>query len=75
MTPIYTPQSMFYAEVTNEMRQGKGGGLATEQEEIEVVHISVDQARELLWDEARLKSSGLCFAITWFLANHGLKLK
>ena len=65
---------MFYAEVTNEMREGAGGGLVTEQEEIEVVHLSPGGARELLWDQSRLKSNGLCFALIWFLSTHGFQL-
>ena len=65
---------MFYAEVTDEMREGVGGGLITEQEEIEVLHLSLEGARELLWDEGRLKSCGLCLAITWFLATREMKL-
>ena len=65
---------MFYAEVTNEMREGTGGGLASEQEEIEVLHLSPEAARDLLWDQSRLKSSGLCLAITWFLSTHDYKL-
>ena len=65
---------MFYAEVTDEMRQGAGGGLLSAQEEIEVLHLSLEEARELLWDEKRLKTCGLCLAITWFLATHDMKL-
>ena len=65
---------MFYAEVTDEMRQGVGGGLLSEQEEIEVLHLSLEESRGLLRDEKRLKSCGLCLAITWFLTTHDMKL-
>ena len=56
------------------MRAGAGGGLASEQEEIEILHLSPEAARELLWDQTRLKSSGLCLAITWFLSTHSFRL-
>ncbi|KAI6659250.1 Uridine diphosphate glucose pyrophosphatase-like isoform X1 [Oopsacas minuta] len=69
-----TKHTMFYAEVTNEMRVGTGGGLTTEQEEIEVLHLSLGAARHLLWDETRFKSCGLCLAITWFLTTQDMKL-
>nr|KAG5714435.1 hypothetical protein BaRGS_006881 [Batillaria attramentaria] len=44
-------QTLFYAEVTDAMRVGKGGGLPEEGELIDVVETSVDRGREIILDE------------------------
>ena len=57
---------MFYAEVTDEMKVGPGGGLVDEGELIEVVEYSIDDARKLLTDESINKVHSFLFALYWF---------
>lgn len=60
---------MYYAEVTDSMRVGKGGGLASEGEFIEVVEKSVNEARQLLFNENVNREPGLLFALQWFFCQ------
>ena len=60
-------QRIFFAEVDDSMRTGEGGGLASDGEAIEVIALPVDRASEFVCDPAVPKSSGLMFAVEWFL--------
>uniref|UniRef100_A0A915KV25 Uridine diphosphate glucose pyrophosphatase NUDT14 n=1 Tax=Romanomermis culicivorax TaxID=13658 RepID=A0A915KV25_ROMCU len=64
-----TEQTMFYAEVNDEMRTGNGCGNEHEGEMIEVVYYPVSECRKMIFDETVVKSTGLMFAILWFLAD------
>lgn len=59
-------QTLFYAEVTDDMKVGPGGGLAQEGELIEVVELPLAQGRILMMDESKTKPVGLMFALMWF---------
>lgn len=61
-----TLQSMFYCEVTDEMRVSGGGGNLFEGERIEVVHLPLSEAMEMMFDTSKPKSTGLCFSFIWF---------
>lgn len=60
-------QTLFYAEVTDEMKVASGGGNAHEGEQIELQYLPVDQARDFLFDESKPKPPGLLFAFMWWL--------
>ena len=60
-------QTLFYAEVDEKV--GKGGGI--EDEEIEVVYLPINEAREFMFDESRAKTPGLLFAFCWWFEHHG----
>ena len=62
-----TLQTMFYAEVSDTMQVGSGGGNPHEGERIELYYLPVDQARDFLFDESKPKPSGLLFAFMWWL--------
>ena len=59
-------QTMFYCEVEDSMLVGGGGGNAHEGEMIEVLHVPVKEAMEMLFNEDYPKSTGFCFALLWF---------
>ena len=59
-------QTLFYAEVTDEMQVGDGGGNTHEGEIIELQYLPVDEVREFLFDESKHKPSGLLFAFMWW---------
>ena len=60
-------QTLYYAEVTPEMRIGEGGGI--EDESIEVVHLPLADAKAFIYDESIVKTPGLMFAFLWFFEN------
>ena len=58
-------QTLYYAEVTESMRVGPGGGIEGE-EQIEVVEYSVAEARRLMTDESVARTPGLLYALCWW---------
>ncbi|CAG5136439.1 unnamed protein product [Candidula unifasciata] len=61
--------NLYYAEVTDAMRVSKGGGLASEGELIEVVEMTVTEARQLIFDEDVNREASSMFALLWFFQN------
>lgn len=57
-------QTLYYAELTEEMKVSEGGGI--EDEEIEVVMLPLEESRAFLYDESIAKSPGLMFAFMWW---------
>ncbi|XP_074662307.1 uridine diphosphate glucose pyrophosphatase NUDT14-like [Tubulanus polymorphus] len=62
-------QTLYYAEVTDDMKVSLGGGLDEEGEMIEVLHIPLKDSRKLLTDDTIPKSIGLLYGIMWFYEN------
>ena len=58
-------QTIFYTEVDESMRVGSGGGVDSEL--IEVIEIPIDEVREFIYNEDIAKTTGLLFAILWWL--------
>jgi len=58
-------QTIFYVEVVNSQRTGSGGGLASEGESIEVLHLSEEETKKMLDDDAVDKPLGLIYALQW----------
>ncbi|GFO35366.1 GDP-mannose-4,6-dehydratase nudk [Plakobranchus ocellatus] len=58
--------TLYYAEVTDAMRESAGGGLAQEGELIEVVELSIKEARNLIYDETQNREPCLLVALQWF---------
>ena len=59
-------QHLYYCEVTDSMLVSEGGGNDHEGEMIEVVYIPVEEGMKMVFDSEKPKSTGLCFAMTWF---------
>lgn len=57
-------QSLFYAQIDQNMRENEGGGIDSEQ--IELVYVPLDEARAFMFDESKSKTPGLLFAFIWF---------
>lgn len=62
-------QTLFYAEVTDEMLISGGGGSAAEGEMIEVVYIPVEELQTFAFDETKRKTPSLILAVFWFIQN------
>ncbi len=57
-------QMMYYAEVDESMRVSDGGGVDDEQ--IEVISLSINKAKAFIYDESVAKTPGLMFAFMWW---------
>ena len=62
-------QTMFYVEVTDDMKVSAGGGLVEEGELIHVLEVPLSESRKLLEDDSIPKPAGFLFAIMWFYEN------
>jgi UDP-sugar diphosphatase len=58
-------QTLYFVEVDESMKVSEGGGV--DHEQIEVVYLPVDQAKDLIYDESIAKTPGLMFAFMWWL--------
>ncbi|KAL4710240.1 hypothetical protein ACJJTC_005413 [Scirpophaga incertulas] len=67
-------QTLFYCEVSDDMKTEQGGGV--DDEIIEVVEMSIPQIEEMLKSEGPLASPPSClFALMWFLQNKADKFR
>ncbi len=60
-------QTLYYAACDESMRVSQGGGLA--EEEIEVIYIPYEKAKEFMFDESYQKTPGMMMAFYWFFDN------
>ncbi|KAL0485932.1 uridine diphosphate glucose pyrophosphatase, partial [Acrasis kona] len=58
-------QSLYYAEVEEDMKVNEGGGV--DNELIELYFLPLSQVNDFLFDETKPKPSGLIAAFFWFL--------
>lgn len=70
-----TYQTLFYAEVTDEMLVSRGGGSAAEGEMIEVVYMPVEELQTFAFDETKYKTPSVVLAVLWFIQNKLPNLK
>jgi UDP-sugar diphosphatase len=59
-----TSQTIFYAQVDESMRVGKGGGI--DDEMIEVIELPISEAKTFMFDESQVKTTGLMFSFMWW---------
>ena len=59
-------QTLYYCEVTDDMLESVGGGVVSEGERIEVVYLPLEESLDLVFNQEKLRSTGLMFAIMWF---------
>ena len=62
-------QYLFCCEVTAAMKTGAGGGLESENEDIEVFYLNFSDTEVFIKDSSKIKSTGLCFALNWYLSE------
>jgi UDP-sugar diphosphatase len=61
-------QMLYYVEVDESMKVSEGGGVDDEQ--IEVVTLSLSNAKALIYDESIAKTPGLMFAFMWWFDKY-----
>jgi UDP-sugar diphosphatase len=57
-------QTLYYAEVNENMRVSEGGGV--DGELIEVIELHIEEADDFIYDETVVKTPGLMFAFLWW---------
>lgn len=60
------PQTIFYAEVTDEMKVSSGGGNSEEGELIDVVEMSIAEVETFLSQKSVPSPGGFLFGLQWF---------
>ncbi|MDA7816979.1 NUDIX domain-containing protein [Sulfurimonas sp.] len=60
-----THQTMYFASCDDSMKVSDGGGL--NDEDIEVIYISLEDAKEFMFNESYQKTTGVMMMIYWFL--------
>jgi len=58
-------QTLYYAEVDDNIQVSEGGGIDDEQ--IEVIYLPVKEVKSFIYDENIAKTPGLMFAFMWWL--------
>lgn len=61
--------TMYYVEVTDDMKIHPGGGDESEGELIEVVEMTIPEAKAYISSEEVLSPPAFLYGVTWFLAN------
>jgi len=59
-----TQQTFYYTTCDDSMQVSEGGGLS--EEEIEVIYIPIEEAKQFMFDEKYQKTTGLMMSIYWF---------
>ncbi|KAF4519192.1 hypothetical protein B566_EDAN013485 [Ephemera danica] len=67
-------QTVFYAEVTDDMKTSKGGGNEEEGELIEVVELPLTQAKAYITQKDVCSPGGFLFALHWFFNHKNITL-
>lgn len=61
-------QHLYYASIDESMKLHDGGGI--NDEHIELEYLSLEKAKEFLYDESKAKTPGLMFAFYWFFEKY-----
>ena len=62
-----TQQTFYYASCNESMKITDGGGLI--EEDIEVIYLHIDDAKEFMFDDSYQKTPGMLMAFYWFFDN------
>ena len=68
-----TIQTLFFAQVTDEMKVNEGGGNRLEGEKIELYYLPRDKVLEFLHDESLPKPPSLMAAFYWYMSTQHAK--
>ncbi|MFK2823996.1 NUDIX hydrolase [Arcobacter sp. YIC-80] len=63
-------QHLYFSKINNSMFMHKGGGINDEQ--IELMYLSLDKIDEFIFDETKAKTPGLMFSFYWFIKNKNI---
>ena len=68
-------QTLYYAEVSEDLRVNSGGGNAEEGEEIELVEMSIQEVEDYLSQPSVSSPGSFLFALQWFLSKKAQQYK
>ncbi|PAF44297.1 NUDIX domain-containing protein [Helicobacter sp. 11S02596-1] len=60
-------QTIFFTTITEKNKRTQGGGI--DEECIDVLFLPAQKAKDFIEDDSLAKTSGLCYAIRWYLDN------
>ena len=60
-------QTLYYAEIEESMKVGEGGGI--DGEDIELLFVSIKEAKRFIFDDTIARTPGLMFAVTWWFCD------
>ena len=58
-------QTLFFAEVDEKMQVNDGGGI--DDEDIEVIYLPINKAKDFIFDQSIAKTPGLMFSFIWYI--------
>ena len=61
-------QTIYTAIIDDSMKISEGGGV--DDEDIEVVYVPSEEVEQFIFDESKIKTTGLLFGFQYFLANY-----
>ena len=64
-------QTLFYCKVEESQKVSEGGGI--DDEDIEVVYLPLDKAKEFMFDTFIAKTPGLMFGFSWFFMEKSIE--
>ncbi|XP_003740107.1 uridine diphosphate glucose pyrophosphatase [Galendromus occidentalis] len=62
-------QTLYYADVKDEDKVSTGGGNESEGEMIQVIELSTDEARNVIFDESVMRTPSMLFGLQWWFAH------
>jgi len=65
-------QHLYFATIDESMKIHNGGGIHDEQ--IELLFLPINQAKEFVYDESKAKTPGLMFSFYWFFEKYQDKI-
>jgi len=60
-------QTLFYAKVDEKNKVSEGGGI--DEEDIEVIYLPTNKAKEFMYNESKTKTPGLLFSFEWWFSK------
>lgn len=64
-----THHTVYYVEVTDDMKVSPGGGNVDEDEYIEVIEMNLSEASSLIYDETVQRPYSLILGLIWFFQH------
>ena len=65
-------ETVFYAEVTDEMKVAEGGGNADEGEFIDLFYLPLSEAKQFVFDDSFTKTGTEIAAFTWYFWKNNI---
>lgn len=61
-------QTLYFCEVDESMKEHEGGGIHVE--DIEVIYLDVNEAKDFIFDETKAKTPGIMYSMMWWFEKN-----